>query len=169
MAAAFQIYAVVLWAVLAALFLVLAASVIVLQRRVTNLVTHYDRITAGVADGTLRGALERYIGRLDEATGQVEMLTELCRTVEDDLRQTIQRVGIVRFNPFADTGGDQSFAVALLDANGSGVVISSLFSRASTRVFAKSVVDGKSTHVLTDEEVAAIEQAMTTRELALKS
>jgi Protein of unknown function (DUF4446) len=167
MAAMFQVYGVFLWAALVALVLILAVWVISLQRRVNGLIEHYDRITAGVADGTLRDALERYIGRLDEATGQVDMLTEVCRSVEDDLRRTIQRVGIVRFNPFADTGGDQSFAVALLDAAGSGVVLSSLFSRSSTRVFAKAIVDGRSPHVLTDEERDAIAQAMSANALAL--
>ena len=167
MAAMFQVYGVFLWAALVALVLILAVWVIFLQRHVNGLIEHYDRITAGVADGTLRDALERYIGRLDEATGQVDMLTEVCRSVEDDLRHTIQRVGIVRFNPFADTGGDQSFAVALLDAAGTGVVLSSLFSRSSTRVFAKAIVDGRSPHDLTEEEQDAITQAMSANALAL--
>lgn len=162
MVAAYQLYSIYLWAALVALFLVLAIWVITLQVRVNRLIRHYNRILADSEEGTLHDALDRFVSRLDETTGQVEALAEVCRTVETNVRHAIQRVGIVRFNPFADTGSDQSFAVALLDLNGTGIVFSSLFSRTSTRIFAKPVVDGKSTHALTDEEQEAIEQAMTT-------
>jgi hypothetical protein len=66
----------------------------------------------------------------------------------------------VRFNPFADTGGDQSFALALLDAKGNGVVVSSLHTRTATRFYAKPVAGGASTLSLSDEEVRALKQAM---------
>jgi hypothetical protein len=113
--------------------------------------------------------MDRYVTRLEETVVQVDSLTQLCQAVESNLLGTIQRVGIVRFNPFSDTGSDQSFAVALLDGNGSGIVLSSLFSRASTRLFAKSVVEGKSTHPLTDEEREAIEQAIESRPVPTSS
>jgi hypothetical protein len=152
-----------LWAAMAALLLVLAAWVVMLQLRVNRLVTHYNRLIDGVPEGTLEDALNRHLERLETSEERVAALDQFCQTVESDLRSTLQRVGVVRFNPFADTGGDQSFAIALLDANGSGVVISSLFSRTSTRVFAKPVVDGKSVHLLTDEEQQAIDEAVSTR------
>ena len=69
-------------------------------------------------------------------------------------------MGVVRFNPFADTGGDQSFAIALLDAEGNGLVLSSLHSRADTRIFAKQVQAGRSRHQLSDEEQDAIRKAL---------
>jgi hypothetical protein len=59
--------------------------------------------------------------------------------------------------------------VALLDGNGSGIILSSLFSRASTRLFAKALVDGKSSHPLTEEERAAVDQAMTPSALPLST
>ncbi len=57
-------------------------------------------------------------------------------------RKAIQRTGLVRYNPFEDTGGNQSFAVALLDANGDGVVVSSLHARNGTRIYAKAIAGG---------------------------
>ena len=53
--------------------------------------------------------------------------------------RAFQRVGLVRFNPFEDTGGNQSFALALLDAEGNGWVLSSLHARTGTRVYAKPI------------------------------
>jgi hypothetical protein len=160
MVAAYQSYAPYLGAAMVGLFLVLLIWVLTLQLRLNRLVRHYDRLFSGTTYGTFEDAMDRYVSRLDETTAHVDALNRLCQAVEADLRGTIQRVGIVRFNPFADTGSDQSFAVALLDGNGSGIILSSLFSRSSTRMFAKSVVDGKSSHPLTDEEREAIAQAM---------
>src|SRR5579884_2427838 len=160
MAAAYQLYAMYLWAALTALFLVLAIWVIALQLRFNKLVNQYNRVLADSEDGTLEDALNRYVDRLDETTDHIKELDQLCRRVESSTQHAIQRIGVVRFNPFADTGSDQSFAVALLDLNGTGIILSSLFSRASTRIFAKPVVGGKSTHALTDEEREAIDQAM---------
>lgn len=71
----------------------------------------------------------------------------------------LQHVGIVRFNPFHDTGGDYSFAVALLDAAGAGVLLTGVYHRDQCRVYAKPVRAWSSDYELTDEERAAIEQA----------
>jgi hypothetical protein len=70
----------------------------------------------------------------------------------------------VRFNPFADKGSDQSFAVAFLDEHGDGVVFTGLHSRTDVRVYAKPIVGGASTYPLTNEESEAIHRANTRTE-----
>ena len=75
------------------------------------------------------------------------------------MSQAISRVGLVRYNPFEETGGNQSFALALLDAEGNGWVLSSLHARAGTRVYAKAITGGRSDAGLSEEETAAIRQA----------
>ena len=80
--------------------------------------------------------------------------------MERDLIGAFSRVGLVRFNPFEDTGGNQSFALALLDGNGDGFVVSSLHARTGTRLYAKSVSAGASDSALSDEESEALRQAM---------
>ena len=72
------------------------------------------------------------------------------RVLEAAGRRAIQRVGLVRFNPFEDTGGNQSFALALTDATGNGFVVSSLHSRTGTRVYAKAITGGRSDGALSD-------------------
>lgn len=71
----------------------------------------------------------------------------------------LQNVGVVRFNPYHDTGGDYSFAVALLDAQGAGVLITGLYHRERCRVYAKPVRGWESSYQLTDEEREAIDKA----------
>ena len=85
--------------------------------------------------------------------GDVEARTAI---LERDLRRSYSRVGLVRFNPFEDTGGNQSFALALLDAAGNGFVISSLHARNMTRVYAKAVAAGKAEAALSAEETEAL-------------
>jgi hypothetical protein len=121
------------------------------------------RLRALIGDGEGAGLdelLDRQFRRLDTVTERVEALNRLHRELEGLSQRSIQKVGVIRFNPFADTGGDQSFAIALLDADGNGLVLSSLHGRADTRVFAKQVQGGRSKHALSDEEQDAIRKAL---------
>lgn len=79
--------------------------------------------------------------------------------------KSLHKVGMVRFNPFKDIGGDQSFAMALLNGKNNGLVISSLYTKEGTRIFSKTVKMGKAEkHPLTEEEKEAIKIAMTKEE-----
>lgn len=101
-------------------------------------------------------------GDADELDAVVAELSAIARKVEALEAQgarSIQHVGVVRFNPFPDTGGNQSFAVAVLNAVGNGVVLSSLHSRAGTRVYLKQVADGRAETALSTEEEEAIRRA----------
>lgn len=78
---------------------------------------------------------------------------------KEESKKTLQKVGIVRFNPFREIGGEQSFSIALLDANRNGVVITSHYGRESNRVYAKPIEGGKSKYQLSKEENEAINKA----------
>lgn len=92
-------------------------------------------------------------------TERAKELADRSEEVERRLERSIQRVGVVRFNAFPDVGGDQSFAIALLDNHGDGVVISSLQGRTENRVYAKPLKGWDSTYALSDEEKQAIAKA----------
>jgi hypothetical protein len=105
--------------------------------------------------------LDGIVQRLERTGERLDALNKLHQDLEGLLRRgTIRNVGVVRFNPFPDAGGDQSFAIALLDAEGTGLVISSLHSRTDTRIFAKPVQTGRSRYPLSDEEQDAIRRAL---------
>jgi len=108
----------------------------------------------------LQTRLDNEIARADRLNAQVQELAARLPVVERQSAASLQRVGIVRYNPFADTGGQQSFAVAMLDSRGSGFVISSLHSRQATRIYLKQVSAGRSDTALSDEESDAIKQAL---------
>ena len=108
----------------------------------------------------LQTRLDNEIARADRLSAQVQDLASRLPIAERQSGAALQRVGIVRYNPFADTGGQQSFAVALLDSRGSGFVISTLHSRQATRIYLKQVSAGRSATALSDEESEAIRQAL---------
>lgn len=143
---------IVLVAALAVGIALLYRSQTMLRRRLRRLLTDGE----GVGLDAIAADLEK-IDRLGE---RVDALNALQRDLERTGQRAIQRVGVVRFNPFTDTGGDQSFAIALLDTLGNGLVVSSLHGRADTRVFAKQVRGGRSKHQLSTEEEDAIRQAL---------
>jgi uncharacterized protein DUF4446 len=97
--------------------------------------------------------------RVYEVAGQIHRIEDRTAALEVVGRRAVQRVGLVRYNPFEDTGSNQSFALALLDGEEDGVVISSLHSRANTRIYAKPIASGRSEAPLSDEEAEALRMA----------
>jgi hypothetical protein len=146
--------------VLAVVVVLLVVWVAWLQRSDALLRRRLRRLIGDGEGLGLDELLDKQFGRLDTVADRVEALNRLHHELEALLQQSIQKVGVIRFNPFADTGGDQSFAVALLDARGNGIVLSSLHGRADTRIFAKQVQAGRSKLALSDEEQDAIRKAL---------
>jgi len=72
---------------------------------------------------------------------------------------SIQKIGLIRYNPFAEVGGNQSFSLALLNAQDNGVVITSLYTREGNRVYSKPIEQGQSSYPLSAEEIKALELA----------
>jgi uncharacterized protein YlxW (UPF0749 family) len=98
------------------------------------------------------------IARLKAAARQ---LAGEQRRQAEALMSAVQRIGLVRYDAFEDMGGHLSFSAALLDAEGDGIVITSINGRQDTRCYAKPVEAWTSRHNLSEEEEAAIQQALT--------
>ena len=88
-----------------------------------------------------------------------EKLSEELENLKKESKFSVQKIGIVRFNPFSEVGGDQSFSIALLDGNDNGVVITSLYTREGNRVYGKPIKNGRSEYSLSNEEKEVIEKA----------
>lgn len=85
---------------------------------------------------------------------------EKIALLEETAKISIQKVGVVRFDAFSRVGGNQSFAIAFLDKNDNGFVLSSLFAHESSKVYAKPVTKGASKFVISEEEQEAINKAL---------
>ncbi len=103
--------------------------------------------------------LKEILSQFNDIKGSFSRISKKLKDLENKNKFSIQGIGVVRFNPFKESGGDQSFSIALLDGNKDGVVISSLYGREGNRVFAKPIKNGMSEYLLTEEEKGSIEQA----------
>ena len=107
----------------------------------------------------LEGVLFEEIKRLKKAESNIKELSEFSKRLKKISDKSIQKVSVIRFNPFKETGGDQSFAIVMLDAKDNGLVISSLFTREGTRVYTKPIESGKSKYPLSKEEIEVLKKA----------
>lgn len=125
-----------------------------------RILQHYNRLTKGVSQKSLKTVLEELIKDAELNKKDIDYLKAYSDKIEKDGLLHIQKVGLIRFNPFKDTGGDQSFILSLIDGNDTGVIISGLYSRSGTRWYAKKVVHGKGVeHELSEEEKKALKEA----------
>lgn len=131
-----------------------------LEYRYHRLVRSFRLLMTGRGGADLEATLMDFVARMDRIEQATRAMDQRAARLEEKQPYLVQHVGVVRFNPFADKGGDQSFVVALLDDHTDGVVISALHSRADVRVYAKPIVGGQSTYTLTAEEKEAIARAM---------
>lgn len=86
-------------------------------------------------------------------------INKRLKFLEEDGKDHIQKVGLVRFNPFKELGGDHSFSLAILDNKESGIILTSLHTRDRTRVYMKEIKNGKSEYELSAEELKALDIA----------
>ena len=152
---------------LAAVLIVMAVAIVVLlvlvimqSIRIGRAVDTYRQLVRDGSGGSLDDVLQAHVARVEEVRGRLGEIDAAQAELQHRSQTSIQHVGLVRFNPFEDTGSDQSFALALLDDRRDGVVISSLHGRTNTRLFAKPVEGGASSHALSDEEAQAIREAL---------
>jgi len=144
----FYLIPLVFWLILLTLFLI-------------RLSVHYQNLTKGISKKNLISSLNQLIAQSKANQDDIKAVEKKLNKEIKENKLHLQNVGFVRFNPFTNTGGNQSFALALLDEKGTGIVINSLHSRETTRLYAKKIIKQKSVGVsLSTEEKEAIKQAL---------
>ncbi|PIR80312.1 MAG: hypothetical protein COU25_00810 [Candidatus Levybacteria bacterium CG10_big_fil_rev_8_21_14_0_10_35_13] len=125
-----------------------------------RILSHYNRITKGVSQKSLKTVLEELLNDAELNKKDIAHLKEYSDKIEKEGFFHIQKVGLLRFNPFKDTGGDQSFILSLVNGEDTGVIISALYSRSGTRWYVKKVVKGKGVeYELSEEEKKALKES----------
>lgn len=119
----------------------------------------FNKLTKGVEVTDLKKVLEGVLAQETENKKDISDLVRRISEQEENGKLHIQKVGLIRFNPFKELGGDHSFSLSILDGEDSGIVITSLHARDRTRVYMKRVVKGKSDVELSEEEKKALSKA----------
>ncbi len=130
-----------------------------LNRRMISLNKKYTQMMEGMDGSNIETMLLKHIEEVQKVRQETNKLTEKHDKLEQRTNFCLQKIGVVRFNAFDDTGSDLSYAVALLDSTESGVVFSSIFGRNESRCYAKPIINAESTYFLTEEERKALKIA----------
>lgn len=125
-----------------------------------RLFNHYKGLVKDVTGDNLEKILKKNLQRQNLNEKQITDITKEVSNLKKDGSTHIQKIGFVRFNPFNETGGDNSFTFCLLDGKSDGVLITGLHTREKTRIYAKPVKNGKSDYELSKEELKAIKESL---------
>jgi len=151
--------------ILLLLFIVLILWTGTLTFFLLRTIAHYNRLTRDITKHDLTSVLERILQREQELHLSSKKLEKTVADLTHDGAFHLSRIGLVRFNPFSDTGGSQSFTLAILDGRDSGLVMTSLYARTGNRWYVKEIRGGKAQGVeLSKEETAAIKRAQPIQE-----
>jgi hypothetical protein len=145
------------------IFIIFGIWLIALSYFLFRFVTFFNKISRGVEVADLKKILEKILASGKDNSNCLKILEKKLDILEENGKFHIQKVGIVRFNPFKELGGDHSFSLAILDSYDSGIIITSLHTRDRTRVYMKDIKKGKSNFELSTEEKKAFDNAQKSR------
>ncbi|MEK7593030.1 MAG: DUF4446 family protein [Patescibacteria group bacterium] len=144
----------------AVFYFVLVSWLLVLTIFFVRMRAHYNNLTANSKGNGLLAVLDGILKNQDETKVHICELEKGLATIYRDGKFHLQHIGLVRFNPFSDTGGSQSFTLALLDGHQNGLVMTSLYARSGHRWYMKQIEKGKGKDIqLSKEEQEAIAHA----------
>ena len=147
--------------ILGGIIIVLLLAFLILLGKVIGLNKRYKKFMVKLGDGKdLQEDLENYMYRVERVEKQNAGILNQINGLDKDLEGCIQKVGILRYSAFQDTGSDLSFTLALLDEHDDGVVFNGIYSREMSNIYAKPIENGKSKYTLSEEEQEAIKRAI---------
>ena len=147
--------------ILSIIVIVLLIAFLVVLGKVISLNKKYKRFMKKLGSSdSLEEDLENYMYRVDRVEKQNADILNQINGLDKDLESCVQKVGIVRYSAFQDTGSDLSFTLALLDEHDNGVVFNGIYSREMSNIYAKPVENGNSKYTLSEEEQEAIKRAI---------
>ena len=103
--------------------------------------------------------MKELLAQFKKVKDDLKKTSEEVVDLKESTQKAIQKIGITRFSPFKEIGGDQSFSIALLDKKDNGIIITSIYSKERSRIFAKEIKNGESTYKLSQEEEESIQKA----------
>jgi hypothetical protein len=113
----------------------------------------------GKSGGNLEEFIVKQNQKINELTGHADLMEASVRDLRELQKISVQKMSVIRYNPFKDDGGNLSFSLALLDGKDNGLVITSMHGREQNRIYAKPIKNGKSDFTLTEEEQQAIKES----------
>ena len=140
--------------------IILVFTTIINIIKTSKLQKKYETFIKKIGNGkNIEDDLNKYMTRVEKVEEENKQIIKYCKNLDEEIDRCIQKIGIVRYSAFKDTGSDLSFALAMLDENNNGVVLNGIYSREMSNIYAKPVENGKSKYTLSKEEEEAIYKA----------
>jgi hypothetical protein len=137
--------------ILLGLIVLLLFGWLILMIRVQRLQRRIHNMTRGI-EGNLEEMLRTHLDTVHATSRRMDVLEQTVAVLQSQMPGCLRHAHLIRYDAFDDVGGEQSFSLALLDAQGSGLVLTSVYSRNDVRVYAKSIRDGRAGHALSQDE-----------------
>lgn len=138
---------------------IVAAWLVALTVSFFLILKFFNRLSAGAKGEDLRKVLDRVLATQMKNSQDLSRIDKEIIKLDEQGTLPIQKVSLVRFNPFNETGGEHSFSLALMNAKNTGVILTGLHTRERTRLYIKAIKNGKSEHELSFEEKKALTKA----------
>lgn len=141
-------------AAVTAVWLIALTVAIVFQKK------FFNTLIKNTGEKDLKKILEKLFKYQEDSKKAFKKIEGELKNLESDGKLHVQKVGLIRFNPFQETGGDHSFSLAVLNGENSGIILTGLHTRERTRMYIKPVEKGKAGIELSAEEKKAINTAL---------
>lgn len=147
--------------ILVALNILLLIGYIINVIKISKMKSKYNNFMKKFSkDSSIEEDLNKYVDDVNNLKIENQKILNYCKNLDDEIDNCIQKVGIVRYSAFKDTGSDLSFALALLDEKNNGVLLNGIYSREMSNIYGKPIKNGKSEYTLSKEEEEALYKAV---------
>ena len=150
----------ILFLIVLILLIGILAYAIITAKKLKELTRKYDRFMMGKDAETLEEVLHERFEQVDKLIAENDVKTKQIAEIFDNLKTTVQKCGIVKYDAFHEMGGKLSFALVMLDKNNTGHVINAMHSREGCYIYIKEIIKGESYIPLGDEEKRALDKAL---------
>ncbi|MGB9679701.1 MAG: DUF4446 family protein [Thermoanaerobacteraceae bacterium] len=133
--------------------------ILILNTKFIKINSKYKKVIKSLNKGDIFDAVSEISKENEDIKEDLKKMQLNYNMLEKEVKTSIKKVGIVRYNAFSDVGSDLSFSIALLDSNDNGIIISGIYGRNDTATFAKPIEKSQSKYPLSAEEIQAIERA----------
>lgn len=134
--------------------------IIILFAKLGGVKNRFKKMMRGANNKSLETMLEDYLQKVEKIELDSSDAVSKINKLDANLKNCIQKVGVVRYKAFEDVGSDLSFSIALLDEKNDGVMLTGIYGRMESTTYAKPIDKGISRYDLSEEELQALNEAM---------
>lgn len=129
--------------------------------KLTKLRKNYSDFMTKLGKGNnINEMLQDYVKRVDDIKKENVEIENYCRKLDDESKNYLKKIGLVRYNAYKDTGSNLSFALAILNDHNTGIILNGIYGRDTSNIYAKPIVEGKCEYALSKEEKEALDKAI---------